>query len=603
MARPNLGASGLDGGLAARVAGKLRPARRAHPSGPQVLTFAGRSGRLQSRAVTSHSTRAAARPAAPSRPRRRTGAAALWLFLATLALYAMTASGTIASSDGTTMYLLTRALVHDHTIAIPSGNGYPGRDGRLYAKAGLGQAVVAAPFLAAGDLAAAAGARGVAFLRGKQEFVVRAVTSSLNLVLGALGVAAFFLTAIAFGAGAKRALLVATAFAVGTPQWVYAKTFLTEPLTTCCLVAGLGCVAAARHRQMPAALRWMAGAGLAWGWALVAKSAMASAVLPLVAWGVWDVWHRRAVGPGGGAVGEAPRDERLQLLAAAAVPMVACCALVLWYNAARFGSPLASGYGHEVSPESFSTPLLVGLYGLLFSSGKSVFLYAPLLLMAPAGFALMLRRNAAERPLAIALLVALAVNLAIYARFMAWGGDGSWGPRYLVPFVPLALLPVTMYLGTGQGGARATRHAVARWLTVAGLVATLGGVTIYFGSYLRAAGEYPYTREFTDPRFMADTHFNPAFSPLSGHWRMAVDNLEQHLSGHHPHVTPQTYDPQARLPVDAEQAEQLLGGFDLWWCYLWYAGGPLALGLAAAAGLGLIAALAGLAAWRAVHVT
>lgn len=533
---------------------------------------------------------------------RRSGAAAVWLFVATLALYALTASGTIASSDGTTMFLLTRALVHDHTIAIPRGNGNIGRDGHLYAKAGIGQAIAAAPFLVAGDAAAAAAARQVAFLRGKQEFVVRAVTSSLNLVLGALGVAAFFLTALAFGAGRKRALLVATALAIATPHWVYAKTFLTEPLTSFCLIAGLGCVATARRRPLPRAAWWLAGAGLAWGWGLVTKSAMATAVGPLAVWGVYDVWQRRAIGPGGGPVGAATTAERWRLIAAAAAPMLACCALVMWYNAARFGSPLASGYGHEVSAESFSTPILVGLYGLLFSSGKSVFLYAPLLLLAPAGFALMLRRNGSERPLAMALLVTWALNLGVYARFMAWAGDGSWGPRYLVPFIPLALLPVTIYLGGGSGGpGRGVRHVVARWLTLAGLVATLGGVTIYFGSYLRAVGEYPYTREFTDPRFMEDTHFNPAFSPLAGHWQMAWDNLGEHAAGRHPRITPQAYDPTSRLPVDEQQARQLLGGFDLWWCYLWYAGAPLALGLAGAAVLGVIALGAALAAWRAVH--
>ena len=287
---------------------------------------------------------------------------------------------------------------------------------------------------------------------------------------------------------------------------------------------------------------------------------------------------------------------------AGVTPLIACGLLVLWYNAARFGSPLASGYGSEVSARSFSTPIFVGLYGLLFSSGKSVFLYAPVLILAPAGFALMLRRHAPERPLAIALLVAWALNLLLYALFMAWAGDGSWGPRYLVPFIPLALLPVTTYLGADPGGSRGTRHTVARWLTIAGLCATLGGVVIYFGSYLRAVGEYPYTREFSDARFMADTHFNPAFSPIAGHWTMAWDNLNAHAEGRHPQITPQDYNPHSRLPVDAQQAAQLLGGFDLWWCYLWYAGAPLAFGLAGAGVLALGALLAGVAAWRAVHV-
>jgi hypothetical protein len=526
--------------------------------------------------------------------RARGGRVALLLFAAVFALYAMTASGTIASSDGTTMYLLARSITLEHTLAIPSGNGNLGRGGRLYAKAGLGQAVAAAPFLLAGEAASRAAPRVAPFLRGREEFLVRAVTSVLNIVLGAVGVAVLFLVLTSLGASLVRAFWIATAFAVASPHWVYAKSFLTEPLTTACLLLGVWATLRARRASAPRATVWAALAGASWGWAIVTKTAMAAAVAPLAAWAAWDTLHRRTIGEGGGLVGAAHAKERARLLAALAAPLAVCVGGVLWYDAARFGSIWQTGYGAEASPESFSTPLLVGLYGMLLSSGKSVFLYCPLLLLSFPGFALMLRRNAPERSLAIALCTLLVGNLCLYARFMSWAGEGSWGPRYLVPFIPLALIPVAMYLARADR----MRHAVARALTLLGLVVTLGGVFIYFGAYLRAAGEYPYTREFTDPRFMADTHWNPAFNPVVGHWRLLLANLDAHAAGRHPRVDPGAYDSGARTPLDAEQTTELLGGFDLWWCYLWYAGAPLAPALAVVCLLVLASAAAWYGAWR-----
>ena len=53
---------------------------------------------------------------------------------------------------------------------------------------------------------------------------------------------------------------------------------------------------------------------------------------------------------------------------------------------ARFGTPFETGYGAQASPAAFTTPALVGLYGLLLSSGKGVAWFAPALWLAPRGW-------------------------------------------------------------------------------------------------------------------------------------------------------------------------------------------------------------------------
>jgi len=106
------------------------------------------------------------------------------------------------------------------------------------------------------------------------------------------------------------------------------------------------------------------------------------------------------------------------------------------YNHVRFGSVLESGYGDEAS--EFTEPFLTGLTGLLVSPGKGVLWYSPPLLLALAGSWLFARR----RPdLALVITGMLAATLALYTRYYIWDGGGVWGSRFLLPLLPLLLLP------------------------------------------------------------------------------------------------------------------------------------------------------------------
>jgi hypothetical protein len=276
------------------------------------------------------------------------------------------------------------------------------------------------------------------------------------------------------------------------------------------------------------------------------------------------------------------------------------------YNWVRFGTPLETGYGAQASASAFTTPLLVGFYGLLFSSGKGVMWFAPELWLLPMGWRRM-RRDPPPRPLRTDVMpevwtstghgrvaswgiaAAWLVGLLLYARFQHWAGDGSFGPRYLIPLLPLAFVPVTMALDTAS---RARRIAIAA-LAAAGLLVQIGGVSVYFGAQMREAGDYPYSLPLEHPRFMSDSHFNPAFSPIAGHWRMLIRNAGEHLTGRAPRLD--LTDPGgSRLGVGEADQARLLHALDLWWLYLGYAGMPalpVAVAVLLLGGLTVFAAL------------
>ena len=117
-----------------------------------------------------------------------------------------------------------------------------------------------------------------------------------------------------------------------------------------------------------------------------------------------------------------------------------------------------------------------GLYGLLLSPGKSLFLYAPPLLLSVLGLPFFLR---AKGRLAFVFVATPLVYLLVYGSKGVWHG-GGWGPRYLVPALPfLALwaLPVwDAVLRPGRGRGTVALRAAAAVLVVVGVGVQLLGV-------------------------------------------------------------------------------------------------------------------------------
>ena len=514
---------------------------------------------------------------------------AAWaLALGAFLVYAASGGGRIVGSDEVTMLDLSRALLHGQ-IAVPEGATMPGRDGRNYSKNAAGQAVLALPLVALSEMVSHAAPPT------RRELAARAVASFFNSAVVAALLGVFYATARTLGVGGPAAMAGALLLGFTTPLWVYAKSFMAEPMEALGLLLALGGSARARIGG-----RWAAPeAALGLLLAVCAKLS----VLPLAL---------AALIP----MAQAPRRAWTWPLAALALALASHAA----YDVARFGTLFETGYGAQATPAAYSTPLLVGLYGLLLSSGKGVMWFAPALGLAPAGIKAMRSGAGRARATAIAASVMAGAALLLYARFQHWAGDGSFGPRYLVPVLPAAFLPVAF----ACDHASRARRAAAALLGVAGLLVTLGGVAIYFGAQMREAGDYPYTLPLDHPHFMESSHFNPRFSPIFGHWSMLGRNVRLALHGDAPHIAAGAAadsmagagagvrsgsGPSARaslgrhagsggstrLGVGEEDQRALLDGLDFWWAYAGYAGLPaVPLMLAAlamcAGGLAVLAA-------------
>jgi hypothetical protein len=102
-------------------------------------------------------------------------------------------------------------------------------------------------------------------------------------------------------------------------------------------------------------------------------------------------------------------------------------ALFNWF---RFVSPLDFGYGGE----SFLPHLFDGLYGVLLSPGRSVFLYSPILSLAIPGAWLLFKR---DKWLTLSTVSTAIFYILLVASWHSWDGGWAWGSRLLTPVVPL----------------------------------------------------------------------------------------------------------------------------------------------------------------------
>src|SRR5215813_5777402 len=175
---------------------------------------------------------------------------------------------------------------------------------------------------------------------------------------------------------------------------------------------------------------WLVLSGTAAGLAVLLRVANVVLLPALALWLVWVLWRNLQ-----------PRGARVIAwnLAAWLLPIVALTAVVAAYNAVRFGTIFETGYAEQAV--AFTTPLYVGLYGLLLGSGKSLFVYAPIALAGVAGWFALRHRSPS-----VACLLATLVGIYIifYARYDWWYGGGPWGPRFLTVMLPFLGLPLAL---------------------------------------------------------------------------------------------------------------------------------------------------------------
>lgn len=478
-------------------------------------------------------------------------ALAWFVFLSFFALYLL------SGVDAMLVFTDSMAMVESATRMLHDGIG-PG-EGQMQEKWCLGQLLIDAVFVKIDELFADTPVQNFLQMR-IQSFIPAGISAAVPTLV--------FLTGLRLGYQRLTSILAALCAGVGTITWVYAQILFSE--TTLGLLWLLVVFAMLCFTQGGRA-RWLWLAGFAGGYALITKTANAAALPVLPLWLLASLWDRqRDVSSNVRAL--------LKPMAALCVPIVAFAALNLWYNYARFGGFLSSGYTAERDGASggFTTPLLVGLFGLVLSPGKGFFFYSPVALLGLFGIGSFVRRH---RLMGLALLGIIAAVVLVHARWWAWHGDWAWGPRFMVPLAPLfglfSLSPISRML-SGAGRQRSLRLLLTAALLSVSIGIQVLGLAFDPGRFIDiASGQCrilkggTYFREGSFP-LLDDgfiPHFVPHFSPISGHYWM----LRAALVSHEARRSRILHNPPWRklnplwVPRDADSINTKL---EQWWFHL-----------------------------------
>lgn len=422
---------------------------------------------------------------------------AFLIFGVLLACYLLTYTGLIDSSDGLSMFATVESMVRrgeldsNQLLWMGLQQGSFGPDGELYSRKGIGMALLAYPLVWLARSWPALGLVQAALL--------------LNPLLTA------WTGALIYRMGRRLEWRLATAaataliFGLATMAWPYTQGFFSDPVCGWGLFAALYTLVA---HQQTGRKRYLLAGGAAWGVAYLART-INVVTLPIFLLGLWVVVRERDRLAGRpGATLQTFFQRHWRPLVTFMVPVVLAGLVSLWWNWTRFGSLWESGY---VESESFSGDWLAGLFGLTLGPARGLLWYNLILLLGVVGAAWFWR----ETRWLLGVIGAITVlYLLVYGKWYMWHGGYSWGPRFLVPLLPLLALlvgPAWEQLVRRRTWGRAGQAGVLILLALSVAVQALG-LLVPFSLVQEWLAEN-YT-----PLFAPETFLRPALSPLFLQW-------------------------------------------------------------------------------------
>ncbi|MBI1383240.1 MAG: hypothetical protein GC161_19435 [Planctomycetaceae bacterium] len=405
---------------------------------------------------------------------------ALWLAALGFLFAALLSNGLRSSNDGSS-FALTKALAETGSARIDPYAAYTGRvdfamvEGRFYSERPPWLSFAAVPgFWIAAALADAVDAprlgdeyetaHGIEGARATFPIDDAAIRGALGIVHASYGalLAVAYLLCRRLGAGAAAALYAAVVLGLATLFHKYGASFFTQmPAATAVTGAALVALNAPRRLRRSAGLGLLLGflPGLDYGAAIPA--AVLVGVMFLAAGPKNRAWWR--------SVGA---------LVVGAVPGALLFGL---YNWTHFGGPFSIPYGANAGFEwarsfgsMFSGEPTEALWGFFFDLSRQGLVAAtPVLAVGALGIVPMVRRAPAA---SAAFALAVLVLTVLMAHHRAWWGGGTNDPRYLMPVLPLLVVPLALAIdrcvaarapGAVRSGLWIALVLVAAWSAVA----------------------------------------------------------------------------------------------------------------------------------------
>lgn len=397
------------------------------------------------------------------------------VFVTACCLYLLTCSGRMGSMDAYTQLQASVQLVMTGSVGTTDRGlydyaGIPSPDGRYFQAHDPGNVVLLLP---AAAVAAMAGGDDAA---RDVPAVGRVASALIYAIVGAACLTAIYLS-LRQVLPMRAALTTAVLAGFATPLWIYARCTM-DVLPAALGVAGALAVLLAGANDTNASNRTAILAAVAvtfTGWFRMSLLPfLALSAVAALAWGRPNWLRASMVFSATMAIGILP---------------------VLYYNDIRTGNPLLLG---TMAPQyadqnGLTGSLGMGLYGLTISPNHGLFVFAPWLLLGllPHGIRSLSRPH---RTVVCALALGAVAYTLLIASLQQWAKI-EWGPRYVVPILPVLIVPAALAaveLWKGQRG-----RVVVAALALASFATTLPAAIV---NYSYVVTDYPGAADPASPQ-------------------------------------------------------------------------------------------------------
>jgi hypothetical protein len=422
-------------------------------------------------------TRASAPPpdapridARPARDRRLVEV----LLLGLLTYYALTLGGHHYSIDGILMFeaakqlLFQRSFGFDPPIVWGSRTLFTSFYGIGLTLAYVPGLILLAPFAAwIPHLTTVPFTPGLRYNPALYSNLPYLLSSWLNPLITAVTAILVFRLARGLSLSARWSVGAALVYGLASPAVAYARFDFAQPLASLALTGALVLLRGARARHR------LVGAGLSLGAMILTRPELVILTPLILAWVVVSTRRVRDAIP-------------------VTIPIVVAVALNLVVNRARHGSATTTGF-RSLATICSSSPfdVAVGIFGLLAGPSHGLLVFFPLAWLGLLGLASMLR---AERAVALLWGGLLVTGLLFYGAISFWWGGWSWGPRFLLTFVPPLAVAASFWVSAGRQGAPPWRLALFFSLGAVGVLVAWNGILVDFVTFygwLERKGELP----------------------------------------------------------------------------------------------------------------
>jgi hypothetical protein len=361
-----------------------------------------------------------------------------------LIVYIITAKGYPEIPDTASSIKTAEAIILHGCLDIPShrGSTSQGPDGRSYSKYGVGLPIYYLPWVITGQFIHRATGASSAEWNG---FLI-----SFSNIPFAILTLYLFAWLLRFLKISERAIvLLVIAVGVGSLCWRYAVYGFSEAIQTSLLLLSVFGV----WRQTR---KGVLVGGLGFATLILIKLAH-TALLPVFLIYLLVRAYQ-------------PLYRRIYETLVFAAPILLALGIIAALNRLRFGNPIESGYGSEAS-QFVVSQIEWTVPKLLVSFDKGLFVFCPVLILGFFGWIPFFRKCPYEAALCAMIIL---VYILMAGAWYGWGGGWCWGPRFLVPTIPILLLPAAFWLDKLSR----SRIGVAIFLTAVSIICQIPGVLV-----------------------------------------------------------------------------------------------------------------------------